>query len=40
MPLYLTEADVDSLFEPTDALNPIEECFRRLARAAVDNRPR
>ena len=40
MPLYLTEADVDSLFEPTDALDPIEECFRRLARAAVDNRPR
>lgn len=40
MPLYLTEADVESLFEPADGLDPIEECFRRLARGAVDNRPR
>jgi alanine dehydrogenase len=40
VPLYLTEADVESLFEPADALEPIEECFRRLARGAVDNRPR
>jgi alanine dehydrogenase len=40
VPLYLTEADVESLLEPADALEPIEECFRRLARGAVDNRPR
>jgi ornithine cyclodeaminase/alanine dehydrogenase-like protein (mu-crystallin family) len=40
VPLYLTEADVQSLFEPAEALEPIEECFRRLARGVVDNRPR
>jgi ornithine cyclodeaminase/alanine dehydrogenase-like protein (mu-crystallin family) len=40
VPLYLTESDVESLLEPADALEPIEECFRRLARGAVDNRPR
>jgi ornithine cyclodeaminase/alanine dehydrogenase-like protein (mu-crystallin family) len=40
VPLYLTEADVESLLEPADALDPIEECFRRLARGAVENRPR
>ncbi|HKH30214.1 MAG TPA: ornithine cyclodeaminase family protein [Gaiellaceae bacterium] len=40
MPLYLTEADVESLFEPADGLDLIEECFRRLARGVVDNRPR
>ena len=40
MPLYLTEQDVESLLAPEDALEPIEECFRRLAGGAVDNRPR
>jgi alanine dehydrogenase len=40
VPLYLTEADVESVLEPADALDPIEECFRRLARGAVENRPR
>jgi alanine dehydrogenase len=40
VPLYLTEAHVESLLEPADALEPIEECFRRLARGVVDNRPR
>jgi alanine dehydrogenase len=40
VPLYLTEADVETLLEPPDALEPIEECFRRLARGAIDNRPR
>jgi alanine dehydrogenase len=40
VPLYLTEADVESLLNPADALVPVEECFRRLARGAVDNRPR
>jgi alanine dehydrogenase len=40
VPLYLTEGDVESLLTPEDALQPIEECFRRLARGAIDNRPR
>jgi alanine dehydrogenase len=40
VPLYLTEQDVESLLKPADALEPIEECFRRLARGAIDNRPR
>jgi ornithine cyclodeaminase/alanine dehydrogenase-like protein (mu-crystallin family) len=38
--LYLTEKDVESLLSPEDALEPIEECFRRLARGVIDNRPR
>jgi alanine dehydrogenase len=40
VPLYLRESDVESLLTPADALEPIEECFRRLARGAIDNRPR
>ena len=40
MPVYLTEGDVESLVSPAEALEPIEECFRRLARGAIDNRPR
>jgi alanine dehydrogenase len=40
VPLYLTEADVTDLLTPRDALEAIEECFRRLARGAVLNRPR
>jgi ornithine cyclodeaminase/alanine dehydrogenase-like protein (mu-crystallin family) len=40
VPLFLTEQDVESLLAPQDALEPIEECFRRLARGAIDNRPR
>ena len=40
MPLYLTEADIHSLLAPEDALDPIEECFRRQATGAIDNRPR
>jgi alanine dehydrogenase len=40
VPLYLTEADVDSLLTPADALESIEACFHRMARGAVDNRPR
>jgi alanine dehydrogenase len=40
VPLYLTEMDVESLLSPAEALDPIEECFRRLARGAIDNRPR
>jgi ornithine cyclodeaminase/alanine dehydrogenase-like protein (mu-crystallin family) len=40
MPLYLTEADVAGLLSPADAVAAVEESFRRLARGAVDNRPR
>ena len=40
MPLYLTEADVESVLTPADALEAIEACFERMARGAVDNRPR
>jgi alanine dehydrogenase len=40
VPLYLTEGDVERVLEPADALEPIEECFRRLARGSIDNRPR
>ena len=40
MPLYLTEADVSSLLAPADAVEAIEECFRRMARGVVDNAPR
>jgi ornithine cyclodeaminase/alanine dehydrogenase-like protein (mu-crystallin family) len=40
VPLYLSESDVESLFTPGDAVPLIEECFRRLASGAVENRPR
>src|SRR5215210_4975119 len=40
MTLYLTEAEVAGLLTPSDALDAVEESFRRLARGAVDNRPR
>ena len=40
MTLYLTEADVESLLGPEDALEAVEGCFRRMAAGAVDNRPR
>ena len=40
MPLYLTESDVSSLLEPSDAVEAIEECLRRIARGAVENAPR
>ena len=40
MPLYLSESDVESLFPPGDAVPLIEECFRRLASGAAENRPR
>ena len=40
MPLYLTEADVAALLAPADAVEAVEESFRRLARGEVDNRPR
>jgi alanine dehydrogenase len=40
MPLYLTESDVAALLEPGDAVEAIEECFRRIARGEVVNAPR
>ena len=40
MPLYLTEANVDSLLVPADALEAVEGSFLRLAAGAVENRPR
>jgi ornithine cyclodeaminase/alanine dehydrogenase len=40
LPLYLKEADVDSLLTPADALNAVEGSFRRLAAGEVENRPR
>jgi alanine dehydrogenase len=40
MALYLTESEIGSLLAIDDALAAVEECFRRLARGAIDNRPR
>ena len=40
MPLYLTEADVERLLAPADAIAAVEGCFDRLARGEVENRPR
>jgi alanine dehydrogenase len=40
VPLYLREADVEQLLTPADAVEAIEACFARLARGAVENRPR
>ncbi|MGH3094360.1 MAG: ornithine cyclodeaminase family protein [Gaiellaceae bacterium] len=40
MPLYLREADVEELLPPADAVTAVEACFERLARGAVENRPR
>jgi len=40
LPLYLTEANVDSLLVPADALEAVEGSFLRLAAGAVENRPR
>jgi len=40
VPLYLTEEDVASLLTPADAVEAVEESFRRLARGGVDNRSR
>jgi ornithine cyclodeaminase/alanine dehydrogenase-like protein (mu-crystallin family) len=40
MPLYLTESDVAALLGPADAVQALEECFRRIARGEVENAPR
>ncbi len=40
MPRYLTESDVASLLTPGDAVDEIEECFRRIAAGEVEIAPR
>ena len=40
MPLYLSEADVEALLTPADAVPAIEESFRRLASGNIENVPR
>ena len=40
MTRYLTEADVGALLAPQDALEAVEGCFLRMARGAVEIRPR
>jgi ornithine cyclodeaminase/alanine dehydrogenase len=40
VPLYLTEADVESLLTIEDALEAVEGSFRRLAAGEVENVPR
>ena len=39
-PLYLTEDQVADLLSPAAAVEAIEACFVRMARGAVENRPR
>ena len=40
MPLYLTEADVEGLLAPADAVEAVEGAFRHLAAGTAENRPR
>ena len=40
MPLFLSEADVDGLLTPAEAIEAVEASFRRLAAGEVDNAPR
>jgi len=40
VPLFLSEAEVAQLLTPADALDAVEESFRRIARGAVENPPR
>jgi alanine dehydrogenase len=40
VPLYLTEAEVEQLVSPADAIAAVEGCFERLARGEVESRPR
>jgi alanine dehydrogenase len=40
VPLYLTEAEVESLLGVGEALEAVEGCFRRLAAGAIENVPR
>ena len=40
MPLYLTEEDIEAVFEIGDALEAVEGSFRRQAAGEIENRPR
>jgi ornithine cyclodeaminase/alanine dehydrogenase-like protein (mu-crystallin family) len=40
VPLYLREDDVEQLLTPEDAVEAVEGCFARIARGAIENRPR
>jgi ornithine cyclodeaminase/alanine dehydrogenase-like protein (mu-crystallin family) len=40
VPLYLTESDVAAVLTPADAVEVIEDCFRRLAAGDIVNAPR
>jgi ornithine cyclodeaminase/alanine dehydrogenase-like protein (mu-crystallin family) len=40
VPLYLMEQDVEALLSPEDAVDAVEDCFRRMAAGAVENAPR
>jgi alanine dehydrogenase len=40
LPLYLTEAHIEKLLTPADALSAIEACLERQARGSIRNRPR
>jgi alanine dehydrogenase len=40
VPLYLTEAEVEQVLTPADAIAAVEACLERLARGEVDSRPR
>jgi alanine dehydrogenase len=40
VPLFLSEADVQRLLDPSDAVEAIEGSFRRLAAGVVENAPR
>ena len=40
MPLYLSEADVAEVLDPTAAVEAIEGCFQRLGQGVVVNAPR
>jgi alanine dehydrogenase len=40
LPLFLTEADVEALVTPGDAVDALEGSFRRLSAGVVENRPR
>jgi alanine dehydrogenase len=40
VPLYLTESDIARVLGPEEAVEAIEECFRRMARGSVEIAPR
>jgi alanine dehydrogenase len=40
MPLYLRESDVEELLPPKDAVEAVEDCFKRLGSGEAENRPR